>query len=76
MYERTLRTSVWRGTVIGSVPPHSTTVRSPNGKRTRRVVAPKPDGTSRPSSQATCFCPITWPIVRRVPRLVPTPLTE
>ena len=41
MYDRTSRTSVCRGTVSGSVPPHSTTVRSPNGKRTVRVVAPK-----------------------------------
>ena len=36
MYERTLRTSVCRGTVIGSVPPHSTTVRSPNGNAAPR----------------------------------------
>ena len=54
MYERTLRTSVCRGTVSGSAPPHSTTVRSPNGKRTVRVVAPKREATSRPFSQATC----------------------
>ena len=44
-----------RGTVIGSVPLHSTTVRSPNGKRTVRVVAPKRDGTRRPASHATCL---------------------
>ncbi len=71
-YDRTFRTSVCRGTVSGSVPPHSTTVRSPNGKRTVRVVAPNADGTSRPSCQATCFWPITRPIERRVPLLVPT----
>ena len=67
---------MWRGTVTGSAPPHSTTVRSPKGKRTVRVVAPKRDGTSRPSCQASWPCSITAANVRRVPRVVPTPLTE
>ena len=61
-----------RGTVRGSVPAHSTTSRSPDGKRTRRDVFPNRDGTSRPS-QATCGCPITCPIVLRVPAEVRLP---
>ena len=73
-YERTFRTSVCRGTVNGSVPLHSTTVRSPNGKRTVRVVAPKRDGTRRPALHATWSWVMTRLIVSCVPRLVPIPL--
>ena len=71
--ERTLCTFVCRGTVSGSVPPHSTTLRSPVGKRTRRVVLPKRDDTTRPS-HATCGCPIACPIVLRVPARSRLPL--
>ena len=70
-----MRTSVCRGTVSGSVPLHLDDAALAEREAHLRVVAPKRDATSRPFSQATWRWPMC-PIVRRVPRLVPTPLTE